>query len=144
MQEAASGNLKIEGRLQSGIGRGAQFLGLEWVQKELREKLDLAPFPGTLNLQVSPVARRAVYDQRESFLRITDPSAPEHSNSECSGYVQRVTLQGGGRSYRSAYLILPELTMYKDVLEIIAADNLREELNLKDGDRVQVEGILER
>ncbi len=138
MQEAASGNLKIEGRLQSGIGRGAQFLGLEWVQKQLREKLGLAPFPGTLNLQVSPDACSAVYAQREGFLKIADPAAPG-----CSGYVQRVTLQGEGRSYRFAYLILPELTMYKDVLEIIAEDNLREKLNLKDGDKVQVEEILE-
>ncbi|MCZ6489324.1 MAG: CTP-dependent riboflavin kinase [Acidobacteria bacterium] len=139
VQEAASGKLKIEGRLQSGIGRGAQFLGLEWVQKQLREKLGLAPFPGTLNLQVSPDACSAVYAQRRGFLKIDDPAAPG-----CPGYVKRVSLQCGGRSYRSAYLILPELTMYKDVLEIIAADNLREELNLKDGDKVQVEEILER
>lgn len=138
MQEAASGNLKIEGRLQSGIGRGAQFLGLEWVQKQLREKLGLVPFPGTLNLQVSPDACSAVYAQRGGFLKIADPAAPG-----CPGYVKRVTLQGEGRSYRSAYLILPELTMYKDVLEIIAEDNLREKLNLKDGDKVQVEDILE-
>ncbi len=139
MQEAASGNMKIEGWLQSGIGRGAQFLALEWVQKDLREKLNLIPFPGTLNLQVSPEARSALYAQREGFLKIADPSAPE-----CPGYVTRVILQRGERSYRFAYLILPELTMYKDVLEIIAEDNLREKLNLKDGDKVQVEDILER
>ena len=139
VQEAASGKLKIEGRLQSGIGRGAQFLGLEWVQKQLREKLGLTPFPGTLNLQVSPDACSAVYAQRGGFLKIDDPASPG-----CPGYVKRVSLQCGGRSYRSAYLILPELTMYKDVLEIIAADNLREELNLKDGDKVQLEEIPER
>ena len=97
------------------------------------------PFPGTLNLQVSPGAYSAIYARRGAFLKIDDPAAPG-----CPGYVKQVILQCGGRSYRSAYLILPELTMYKDVLEIIAADNLREELNLNDGDKVQVEEILER
>jgi CTP-dependent riboflavin kinase len=50
-----------------------------------------------------------------------------------------VTLRANGRSCDSAYLILPELTMYQDVLEIISADRLRETLGLHDGDPVEVE-----
>ena len=38
-------------------------------------------------------------------------------------------------------MILPELTMYKDVLEIIADDNLREKLRLHDGDAVRIEEL---
>ena len=119
-------------------------MGLEWVQKQLREKVDMVPFPGTLNLQVSPETRSALFARREGFLKIAEPSAPDRPAPDCPGYIQRVKLLRGECSYRSAYLILPELTMYKDVLEIIAADNLRDALNLKDGDRVQVEELPER
>jgi CTP-dependent riboflavin kinase len=110
---------------------------VEWVLEELRQKLDLIPFPGTLNLRVPPEAREAMFARRESFLRIADPTSPT-----CPGYLRRVTLRANGRVASSAYLILPELTMYKDVLEVIAAENLREVLGLKDGDVVEVEGVL--
>ena len=36
-------------------------------------------------------------------------------------------------------MILPERTMYNDVLEIIAVENLRQKLRLQDGDVVRVE-----
>lgn len=122
------------GRVASGLGRGAGFIGLDWVQQELREKLGLIPFPGTLNLAVEPEARETLYARRDSFLRIADPSEPT-----CPGYLLRLSLSANGRTCSSAYLILPELTMYKDVLEIIAPENLRQALHLKDGDSVQIE-----
>ncbi len=129
-----STKLKMDGRVASGLGRGAQFLGLEWVRRELRQKVGLAPFPGTLNLRVPPEVRGALYARRDRFLRIADASSPG-----CPGFVTRVILRAHGRTCSSAYLILPELTMYKDVLEVISADNLRAELALEDGDSVEVE-----
>jgi riboflavin kinase len=125
------------GHVASGVGRGAEFLGLEWVRSELRRTLSLVPFPGTLNLRVPPEVRDALFTRRESFLRIADPAAPT-----CPGYLQRVILRANGGACSSAYLILPELTMYKDVLEVIAAENLRQRLRLKDGDLVEVEEFL--
>ena len=134
MQKSEIYPFKTTGRVASGVGRGAEFLRVAWVEQELREKLNLIPFPGTLNLHVPPEARDALFARRESFLRIADPSAPS-----CPGYLHRVILRANGRAFSSAYLILPELTMYKDVLEVIAAENLRQELRLKDGDAVEVE-----
>jgi riboflavin kinase, archaea type len=125
---------KTTGWVASGVGRGAEFLRLGWVLDELDRKLGLVPFPGTLNLRVEPEDREALFLRRASFLRIADPAEPT-----CPGYLERVTLQANGRACRSAYLILPELTMYKDVLEVIAAENLRQTLGLKDGDPVEVE-----
>lgn len=138
MQNAGAAPFKTTGQVVSGVGRGAEFLRIAWVQEELRAKLQLVPFPGTLNLRVSPEAREALYARRESFLRIADPSDPT-----CPGYLQHVILRRNGRVCNSAYLILPELTMYKDVLEVIAAENLRKKLGLKDGDAVEVEMEIE-
>jgi len=127
---------KTTGHVMRGAGRGAEFLGLAWVQTELRRTLSLVPFPGTLNLRVPPEVRDALFARRDSFLRIADPSAPT-----CPGYLDRVILRANGSVCSSAYLILPELTMYKDVLEVIAAENLRQKLSLKDGDLVEVEEL---
>ena len=134
MHNASAAPFKTTGRVASGVGRGAEFLRVPWVLQELREKLCLIPFPGTLNLRVAAEAREALFVRRESFLRIADPSDPT-----CPGYLHRVILRASGRVCSPVYLILPELTMYKDVLEVIAAENLRQKLNLKDGDAVEIE-----
>ena len=134
MQTSSSTNFSIEGSVSSGLGRGSQFLSLEWVRRELRQKLALDPFPGTLNLRIAPDVWSGLFARRAAFLKIDNPSSPG-----CPGFLQRVILRANGRLCSSAYLILPELTMYKDILEIIAAENLREKLGLKDGDRVRVE-----
>jgi len=137
MQDPDAGPFKTTGWVVSGAGRGAEFLSLEWVQKELRRQLFLIPYPGTLNLRVPPEDRDALFGRRHSFLRIADPASPE-----CPGYLERVILRANGGVCPSAYLILPELTMYNDVLEIISAYNLRQKLNLQDGDAVDVEEFL--
>ncbi len=133
MQVESSLNNTIDGMVVSGVGRGSQFLAVAWVRSELRQKLALEPFPGTLNLRISPDVWNGLYERRTSFVRIADPAS-----DSCPGYLRRVVLQVSEKIYSSAYLILPELTMYKDVLEIIAPESLREKLGLKDGDRVRV------
>ena len=134
MPNAGAGAFQAEGWVVSGVGRGAEFLSLEWVQRELRQRLFLLPYPGTLNLRVASEVRDALFARRDSFLRIADPSS-----ASCPAYLQRVILRANGCTCPSAYLILPELTMYKDILEVISAYNLRQKLNLKDGDRVEIE-----
>ena len=134
MQNAGANPFRVRGLVMSGAGRGAEFLSLEWVQKELRRQLFLIPYPGTLNLRVPPEDRDALFGRRHSFLRIADPASPD-----CPGYLERVILRANGGVCPSAYLILPELTMYNDVLEIISAYNLRQKLNLQDEDAVNVE-----
>ena len=134
MRGESSSSIATEGTVASGMGRGAQFLAIEWVLRELRARVGLIPFPGTLNLRISSSVWASLYAQRASFVKIEDPCA-----AGCPGYIRRVVLTANGQVYSSAYLILPERTMYKDVLEIIAAENLRQKLRLKDGDVVRVE-----
>ena len=134
MRNAQTGPWRTTGQVVSGVGRGAEFVGLEWVQEQLRRLLFLLPYPGTLNLRVAPEVREALFARRDSFLRIADPSSPQ-----CPGYLQRVILRASAGVCPSVYLILPELTMYPDILEFISAYNLRQKLSLKDGDSVEIE-----
>ena len=124
--------MKISGVVSSGLGQGAQFLAVDWVVRELRSQLGLAPFPGTLNLRVKSEEREALFARRHEFIKIADPS------SDCPGYVMKLILHANGRS-AGAYLILPEKSQYNDVLETIAAAKLRESLAIDDGDVVEIE-----
>jgi riboflavin kinase len=126
--------MTFEGHVASGTGQGAYFLTLPWVQRELGRTLALRPFPGTLNLRVKPQVREALFGRRGEFLQIADPSSPE-----CPGYLKQAILQAKGRRYEAAWLILPEQTMHRDIVEIIAPVALRESLDLNDGDPVDVE-----
>jgi len=135
-EQRFSSNRSISGIVFSGLGQGAQFLGIEWVRRELRDKLGLNCFPGTLNLRIPEKSWSEIHARRNDFLKISGPDS-----GNCPGFLKHVKLQANGRANEAAYLILPELTVYKDVLEIISADNLRQALGLTDGDLVIVEGL---
>jgi riboflavin kinase len=126
--------MQIQGIVTNGVGQGAQFLALDWVRRELREKLNLAPFPGTLNLRVAPEERAALFALREQFIRIADASSPE-----CPGYLVPVTLHANGRTANQCWIILPEKTVHADILEIISAHSLRAALSLEDTATVRLE-----
>ncbi|MBI3933205.1 MAG: CTP-dependent riboflavin kinase [Acidobacteria bacterium] len=126
--------MKFEGRVTSGIGQGAQFLALDWVAAQLQQHFGLIPFPGTLNLRVSPEIRQSLFERRQQFPRIADPASPD-----CPGYLNHVMLRARSRTCDEAWLILPEKTLHADMLEIISAVSLRQALALIDGDSVEIE-----
>ena len=128
------GKLVVKGRVISGLGEGKYYVSLEGYRKQFIEKLGFDPFPGTLNLKLSrdQVILRARMDEEEGILikgfRTEDRTFGNVKAFKCSV-----------NGVRGA-VIIPERTHYsKDVLEIIAPVNLRERLNLKDGDEVEVE-----
>jgi len=134
MPELDTYSFAVAGIIFTGLRQGGKFLALDWVRRELREKTGLDFFPGTLNLRVPQQIWSELHSRRNSLIKIADPAAPA-----CPGFLQRVTLTANGIVYPHAYLILPETTVYNDVLEIIAAENLRNALGLRDGDAVRVE-----
>src|ERR1035437_6454178 len=93
----------IEGRVAGGLGRGAQFLALEWVRRELQRKIGLDPFLGTLNLLIPKDRWLELHARRQSFIKIDDPSS-----GNCPGYIRQVTLEAPVIFYPGpTYLILP-------------------------------------
>jgi len=118
----------------SGKGEGAKFINLPWVRKQITEKLGFTPHPGTLNIKLT----------RESLkLRTLLGKTGAIEISPAAGFHR-------GRCFK-AYLInnlkcavvIPETPNYpRDIIELIAPINLREKLQLRDGDYVQVKILL--
>src|SRR5262249_46407182 len=115
-------------------GRGAEFVRLPWFERQATEKLGAPPFPGTLNLRIPAGIWKTLYAGRHRLTKIADPAS-----DVCPGYGARVLLRAAQQRYDSAWLVIPELTDYDDVLEIIAPVRLRNVLGLADGDRVGID-----
>lgn len=123
----------LEGTLFSGIGEGAWYVSQTGYRKQFNEKLGFDPFPGTLNVRLKPE-----YEDKRKLL-------------ETLPHVQIEGFRDGERSFgpvacyrakisdaEDGALISAVRTHYAtDVIELIAPNNLRVKLGLKDGDIVK-------
>jgi CTP-dependent riboflavin kinase len=126
------GDLSITGKIVSGAGEGAYFTQIDWVQQQCNEKLGFKPYPGTLNLEISEEYLSVVesLDQKKRVELISpDPNF-------CNAKVFPVSLGD-----IIGAIILPEEKVRihpKNIIEIIAPVNIKESLNEKDGDSLNI------
>lgn len=124
--------LKITGKIVSGAKQGAFFTGLDWVQKQCLKKLGFAPWPGTLNLEI-PMDHVAVIEELKvkEGMELVSPDS-----NYCSGYVFPVSIEG-----ISAAIVFPAEDVrvhQKNIIEIISPKMLKDTLDVKDGDQVNI------
>ena len=121
--------IKLSGTVFSGGREGKKFLALPWVMRQIKEKLGFAPYPGTLNVKLSAenVKHRKLLEKTRSI-----------KVCPAEGYCKGLLIKAFIAALECA-IVVPEVAVYpKDVLEIIAAVNLREALQLEDGSEVTV------
>jgi riboflavin kinase len=120
---------KLSGTVFSGGGEGRKFLELPWAKRQVEENLGFAPYSGTLNVKLSEesVKRRKLLEK-----------APSIKICPAEGYCKGLLFKAFIGALECA-VVVPEVAGYpKDVLEVIAAVNLREKLQLEDGTEVTV------
>ncbi len=119
----------LSGFVFSGEGNGKKFVGLPWVRKQIFEKLGFPPFLGTLNLRLTKKSVEKKFSLEKAKGIMVEPPAGFYAGVLFKAYLEG--LECG--------VVLPLIPHYaNDVLEIIAQDNLRERLNLRDGSKVTV------
>ncbi len=127
--------LEISGTIFSGLGEAAYYTSMNGYKKQFVSKLGFEPFPGTLNLRLStPLDRKLKRDLASS------------KGIHIEGFNDGTRTFGGAECFRAmlnekthCMVLVLERTIYDDsVLEIIAPENIRKALNLKDGNRVHV------
>lgn len=123
--------LLLAGEACSGLGEGASFTKLDWVQREFLDKLGFEPYPGTFNLRMSGPewdAARAVLARQPGI-----PITPEAGF--CAAKCFHVVI--GGRI--TGAVVFPEVDDYPDdKFEVISAVPVRQALGVRDGERVAV------
>jgi CTP-dependent riboflavin kinase len=113
-------DLVITGKIVSGTGEGAYFTQIGWVQQQCEEKLGFKPYPGTLNLEISEEFLPAIeFLDQEKGIGLISPD-PKF----CNAMVFKVSC---------LVRVHP-----KNIIEIIAPQNIKASLNVKDGDSVTV------
>ncbi|MEM4195264.1 MAG: DUF120 domain-containing protein [Candidatus Anstonellales archaeon] len=126
--------LCIRGKVVSGLGEGKKFLSIKEYRKGISEAIGFIPFEGTLNIVLPDreVWKREVLMRKEPiFVR---------------GFKKGEELYGGVYLYpcrinkRRACIIIPLKSRHpSNVVEIIARENLRKMLRLKNNSEVIVE-----
>ena len=121
--------IKLTGKIFSGAREGEKFVSLPWVRRQIEEKLCFAPYPGTLNLILSEESTR----HRKLLETVS-------STEICpvEGYSSGILYKAQVGKLKCA-IVIPKVANYpEDCLEIIAADNLRDKLKLRDGKSITI------
>ena len=126
---------RIRGVIQSGVGKGAFFIQVDWVVKQCRDMLGYKPFPGTLNVRVCDED----INKLEKFFESTDGVLLPDDPAFCTARVKKVVLND-----IPAAIVLPseDVNVHKNgVIEIIASMCVKDELGLEDGDPVTISSV---
>ena len=127
------GRLAFRGTVASGLGEGRYYLMQPGYVVQFTERLGYSPYPGTLNLKLSPadIARVSAVKDWDG-IRIDGFAASGRTFGGATCFVARL-------AGRPSHLIVPDRTHHKDVVEFIAPERLRDSLSLTDGDGLDVE-----
>jgi riboflavin kinase, archaea type len=121
--------LIFKGKVVTGEGNGKKYLSLYWVKQQIQEKLGFSPYLGTLNLKLSKEGMR-----EKRILAETKTESICPAEGYCLGLLFKAQIDE-----ELCAVIIPKVKNYpENILEIIAASNLREKLKLKDGVIVSV------
>lgn len=126
--------MEIEGKVSTGLGKGAYFLGQEFYKIKFNEKCGFIPYPGTLNITVSERYLEDIKNIKNSCVNIIKPK-------EGFGGVKYIKTILNNKI--TGVIVFPDKTTHdENHLEFIAKENLRNELKLKDGDTLKLEIIV--
>jgi riboflavin kinase len=124
--------ISLSGKVTSGLGEGRYYLSQPGYVVQFTERLGYSPYPGTLNVRVGPEAlRRASLVSEWSGVRVDGFHASGRTFGGATCFPARM-------NGHPCHLIHPDRSHYKDVIEFIARDCLREALHVKDNDSVAI------
>lgn len=123
--------MKITGTITTGLGKGAYFLSQDFYKKALREKCGFTPFPGTLNIIIPTEYLDEINKIKENCKNIIKPEG----DFGAVKYIKAIL-----NDDISGAIVFPAKTTHEEnYLEFIASFKIRDELNLKDDDKVTLE-----
>jgi riboflavin kinase len=125
--------ISLQGVVMSGLGQGAQFMGLPWVRDVIRRMIGFDPYPGTFNVRLVDPSMVATWRRirQGPGLRV-EPPAPEQCGARLFVVVVAPDVV--------AAVIVPDVTRHgDDVLELVAPVHVRGLLGLRDDDPVTLQ-----
>ncbi len=127
-----SQEIKLVGTVQDGLGEGKYYISKKGYKEQFIAKLGIDPYPGTLNIKISP--------EYENDLRRIKNS----DGIYITGFKDQQRTFGGVFCHQAridgikCFIIFPERSVYRDTFEVISEKYLRKELNLQNGSMIEV------
>ncbi|MGC8543352.1 MAG: DUF120 domain-containing protein [Vulcanisaeta sp.] len=125
--------VRLVGTVTSGLGEGSFYMSLDGYVRQFVEKLGFKPYPGTLNVKLKPE-----YTKYRLYLDVLPGIYIE-------GFSNGLRTYGGVKCFKAithglpAAVLLIERTHHgPDIIEVISPYKLRDALNLKDGDEIEI------
>lgn len=124
---------QLRGRIVPGLREAAGFTQLEWVRRQLIERFDLDPHPGTLNLRVEDDESLTIWRAAVARATITiDPPDP--------GFCQAIGISGMLAGRIPVVALVPHVEGYPpDKVELLAACHVKQTLGVDDDTILEVE-----
>ncbi|MFX1303848.1 MAG: DUF120 domain-containing protein [Promethearchaeota archaeon] len=138
-------DILIVGEVTEGMGEGGYYVRIKEYYEQFIAKLGLGkPYYGTLNLQFSDLNKELLEENLKNRIpvRITGFEKEEVGRTYGSVDCYRCIvsrLDDQDKKVNAAILKIKRTHHKKNIVEILAAPYLRDELNLKDGDRIRIE-----
>lgn len=130
---------RVVGKVFSGLGEGAKYLKMPWYVRQIKERLGYIPYPGTLNVLIGHDQGRKLKEMLKGVVNIRlDPyfdGRRWYVGASCYNAIINDSIR--------CTVIYPDKTYYDEsVIELMAPVYLRGLFNLKDGDYVTVDIIM--
>ena len=154
-------SVRMKGVVSSGLGRAHVFMAQKHYQEQFLLLMGNPVWPGTLNLCVSDadltnyIALRiksgidTLDADQEQIALAKEVSLENIGDYRIRGFLRDGVSFGGATAFKASFkakgksvacaLLIPDLTRHFDVVEVISPTFLREFLDLKDGDEVELE-----
>ncbi|HVP79400.1 MAG TPA: DUF120 domain-containing protein [Thermodesulfobacteriota bacterium] len=125
--------MKIRGKIVEGLRVGSTFTQVPWVRKQLIQKLNVDPYPGTLNLEIVDLKDSQNFRELKSTPGVEIiPEDPSFCSARCYPVLINGRLEGA--------IVSPGVEDYpENKMELIASQNIKEVLSVKGGDVLEVE-----
>ena len=133
--EGEDWKIRIRGRIVEGLRVGSTFTQVPWVRKQFIQKLNIDPYPGTLNLEIVDQKGSQNFRELKSTLGIEIiPEDPSFCSAQCYPVLINDRLKGA--------IVFPRVKDYpQNKMELIASRNIKEALSVKEGDILEVESL---
>ena len=127
--------MEVYGTIQSGAGKGAFFMQVDWVVRQCKQMLGFVPFPGTLNIHIS----KNDMSKLKSLINAFDFELIPDVQGFCSAKLKKISIY----DIPAAVVIPSEEVRIHDahILEIISPYNIKHTFRLKDGNSILLSWI---
>ncbi len=123
--------MKFKGTVTIGLKEGAYYI--EIYKEKIKNILHITPFPGTLNLKCNKSSQSG----KEIFDELKNLEFKEIDGFDGLKGVRFIKCVIKKEKMIGAWIVIPEIRKHNFV-EVISDVCLRKELNIKDGDEVEI------